>query len=287
MEKQPVDDLFARKLREAEAPVGPDVFSQLQKRMGGQPEFPVRRPVVAWWHVASAACLLIALWFLYVTNKTENHISVPIARKQDQPKIQNDSTDNEAIAATTLKSASEHRGREVTSGSVAEPKQNNVTAQVTYPTRRNVYANLPDEPKSDERTPVRASETERIAAMPRQIGSPVTEQITATTTPTPVERIAQVSNTQKRATERTVLLTIEEPQPASSLATVESQITALDAQQPHQHGLSGLFGKLKQLKNGEVMAKAAPVNSENNQKNRLGRVFSEVKESLKNETTLE
>ncbi|WP_375444154.1 hypothetical protein [uncultured Fibrella sp.] len=287
MEKQPVDDLFARKLREAEAPVGPDVFNQLQKRMGGQPT-PIRRPVVAWWHVASAACLLVALWFLYVINKVEPETSIPIAVRQAFQKLQSNGDDDKAIADATAKpELDQKRQHDFAVDEANKQQEEESIAQATYLAQRKSQTKLFNKPEAPTQTPVRPVETERIVATPEQLVQPIVEPSVVPINPVPVERIARVNNAQKQATERTILLTIEEPQLTNSLTAAKSDITTLEVQQPHQNGLSSLFGKLKQLKNGEVLAKAVPVSNQNNQKNRLGRVFSEVKESLKNETTLE
>ncbi len=279
MEKQPIDDLFARKLRDAEAPVGPDIFDQLQKRMSTKP-LPTRRLVVAWWHVVSAACVLVAFWFMYITNSTPVKVNAPVAYKELLSKTAKpEAVQREVAVAPALKLQ-----KQLNANTDKVSKNVKLLTKATYPARKPVAPAR--QSIANESTPMRLQPQpiEQITGV-RSAAVQQTPEIqpVAMNSTLPVERIA---NSPKQQVGRTVVLTIDEAQLATTPTTTQSDSPA--PQQQHQNGLSGLLGKLKQLKNGEVLAKAAPTaGTQNSPKNRLGRVFFEVKESLKNETTLE
>ncbi|MBO0948301.1 hypothetical protein [Fibrella forsythiae] len=286
MEKQPVDDLFARKLHDAEAPVSSDLFNRMQQRMGTKP-LPVRRKIGAWWYVASAACALVAVCFLYLTNKPEKQLLESFAQKRlpeqsDVNRVVTKRRDRFNGSATRLQTIDEE-----TEKVTKEHRKPGQLAKATYPDLK------PTNPKSqlsarEHRLVLTQQVEEQIAvikANENEKSVPAAPQL-AISQPG-IERVEQATVKPKQITERTILLTINEPQTKNELAASNNNYQKPDTQnQPN--GLSGLFGKLKQLKNGEVMAKATPVSESNStQKKRLGRVFTEVKESLKNETTLE
>ncbi|RYF59299.1 MAG: hypothetical protein EOO39_33370 [Cytophagaceae bacterium] len=285
MEKQPVDDLFARKLRDAEVPVGSDVFDQLQKRMSAKP-LPVHRTIGVWWYVASAACALVAVWFLYVTNEPEQQLKGSLAQKQvSKP------ADVDRIAAnqtgTTFGSTNglQTEGKEVEQ-ITDKHKKSEPIAKATYPDQKPTYPKNQQSVR-EHRLSSTQQLTERVAVGKAEENQPALVSPLTAVTPTPVEPIDRVAAKPKQITERTIVLTIDDPQAENALVTVKGDTPKSDSQ-GQQNGLSGLFGKIKQLKNGEVLAKATPVGeSHTNPKKRFGRVFTEVKESLKNETTLE
>ncbi|HEX9958544.1 MAG TPA: hypothetical protein VGA96_14865 [Fibrella sp.] len=281
MEKQPVDDLFARKLRDVEAAVGPDLFDQLQKRIATKP-IPVRRTIVAWWHVASAACVLVALWFVYITATTEPPVSVPVAHKHLAKAKDHGLPAENAVATLPVHERQKH---DVGSDAGKTEKHNSV-ARVTYPARTPVTPASQAMNKEPILNRSQQQSTERVAVVQSQEIQQVPVTPAVALNSTPVERIERVGSKQKQHADRTVVLTIEEPQEVNSLATVQNDSPAADPQLP-QKGLSSLFGKIRQLKNGEVLAKVTPTTNQNSPKNRFGRIFTEMKESLKNETTLE
>jgi hypothetical protein len=270
-------------LRDAEAPVGPDVFNQLQKRMGTKP-LPAQRPVVAWWQVASAACLLLALWFLYITNSPSNKVDVSVADKQPQRKA----VDREAVKSAVVIAPEQKRQKQNDKNSDEMSKTEKLLTKVMTANRKLVARTR--QVVVNESTPMRLQpqSIEQIAGVQSLETKQVPKIQPAEVKPSmTIDRIVRVENGQKQPTGRTVVLTIEDPQITTSLATTQNDSPTPDLHE-HKSGLPGLLGKLRQLKNGEVMAKATPaVGNQNNQKNRFGRVFSEVKESLKNETTLE
>lgn len=277
MEKQPVDDLFARKLREADVSVGPDVFIRLQNRMG-TPSVPIpaRRSKAIWWY--AAACVVVAMAFVYLANRpvrpTGETMTVKPIRAGSQRRLLNQLTDT-AIAKGITRSV----------------KQNKPTAKLIQPISRAESqvskATTPklevDEPTQEKRTVIQSGEPSTELAVGNQ---PKVEQ------PDPVKMVAPALVTQlavdpattpKTPVERTIVMVIEDPQPKTELATV----TYATESQPKVNSLSGLFGKLRQLKNGDVFAKATIVAPRNEQRSRFSRALNGVKESLKNETTID
>jgi len=275
MEKQPVDDLFARKLREAEVPVGPDVFNQLQHRLGAKP-LPVRRRSVGmWWYGACAASVVVAIWFLFAPGKAEEQISESLTKKQSITKTETNAKAEQESTVRTVNPLPRDKGS-VTNDNIGR-------VVVTYPEYKD--SKVVNKRVTAEDAPMMARKsTEQVTgSKPLEIQQPADRQVLAAA-PTSAMSIDQIS-TRKKAVERTIVLTIDEPQAERTLALTREEATA--DPKIHANGLTGLFGKLKQLKNGEVMANASSATDQPSQKTRFGRVFNEVKESLKNETTLE
>lgn len=280
MEKQPIDDLFARKLRDAEVPVGSDGFSQLQMRMKPKTHL-VRRSATIWWQLASAACLVVAFGLLYRASKTEPVISQPVAITKKGPAKELPLNLELTNPLTNVPERGLQRGRLIDSRAA----QDEQTAQVvTYPVQKR--ATLINQPPAKPLTQAIEPAEQVARAKPHKEIQQLPNTPTITSTIAPIIRVAQSTERPKQLSERTVILTIEESETADTqIASVNTSPTP--DPQLHQNSLSGLFGKIKQLKNGEVLAKAAPTANQNVPRNRFGRIFTEVKESLKNETTLE
>jgi hypothetical protein len=275
MEKQPVDDLFARKLREAETPVNPDVFGQLQKRMAPKP-LPVQRSAFVWWKVACAACIAIALGYLYRSSDTLKPEGEKFVKKTDVSRKTPAQSVIDSVQKTPEPIAQLARFK----------AENKPIEQKAYSASREVHA-IPQQ--KDHQPIAQVAKTNEPAY---KIDEPVYQradsQTVATSITQPnVPQADRVATKQPVRAERTVILTIDEAQFVDKVA--HSDPNALVSGSEHaQNGLSSLFGKLKQLKRGDVsLAKAAPATYQNDPKNRFGRVLNGVKESLKNETTLE
>lgn len=278
MEKQPVDDFFARKLRDAEVPVSTELFSQLQQRMGAKP-LPTRRGVAGvWWYTVAAACVLFAVGFLYLTGKTDHTTRNSLAGDivpQKKP--------NEQITAVPNKAQQNDNV-----GSIPGVEKEVVARKkVTYPAAKPTLLVSRQTTEGNALLAIQKPVGQVLEGQSKEISSVPTRQIIAAI-PALADRINQVSNVPKQSTERTIVLTIAEPQAEASLAVSTKDIEVVDQKaQAQSSGLSGLFGKIKQLKNGEVLARSQPDIGAGGPKNRFGRVFAQVKETLKNETTLE
>ena len=279
MKKQPVDDFFARKLRDAEVPVSTELFSQLQQRMGTKPMPTRRRVTVAWWYTVAAACMLFAVGILYLTGKTEYTTRDSLAEEQTvlQTKLSKQITavPNEAQQNDNV-------------GPIPEVERKSVALKkVTYPVIRPIQSVNRQTIVENRLLAMQKPVGQAVESQSKEISFVPTRQITATI-PTSADRIDQVSNVPRQSTERTIVLTIDDPQTEANLAVSTKEIGVVDQKlQVQASGLSGFFGKIKQLKNGEVLAKSQSAVGTGSPKNRFGRVFARVKETLKNETTLE
>lgn len=99
-EKNPLDELFARKLGKLERPPSPDSFARLQQRMQGGQEQP---RIVLWrnstWQLAAAACVAVAflIGWLYTGSKSGSLITgseqaVAIQKQQPEKPANRNST---------------------------------------------------------------------------------------------------------------------------------------------------------------------------------------------------
>ena len=286
MEKQPVDDFFARKLRDAEVPISAELFGQLQQRMGTKPLPVGRRRAGAWWYVMAAASVVLVIVLSYPAQKTDYVSS----------KSRNDKRVSRAInlskeAIRPIAAAPDRAKQRSDVGFIDEVINKQVVLRkVTYPTAKSIAE---ESSSLTERSMLLATQkpVEQIAeARSKETPLMPVGQVVAMTSVV-AERIDQVGTLSKQPTERIIVLTIKEPQPetGTGVSTEEADADVIDQNAKRQAGsLSGLFSKIKQLKNGEVQAKSEPVaTSQRGQKNKFGRVFARVKETLKNETTLE
>ncbi|MEZ0540827.1 hypothetical protein [Fibrella arboris] len=286
MEKQPVDDLFARKLRDAETKVSADVFNQLEQRMGVKP-LPVHKKVVGWWQIAAAACLILAIGLVYNLNKADVQLS------QSHTIVQTSS--DKTARSSTSKLAKSQQQQIKKQNESARPTTN--AEKATYLALQSGMLHKKDRSQvtvalESEKSMLRNKLAERQQERATEVTATVDQEDRRTPTPqlalasTTIDKVDRISMKPNQAVERTIILTIEDNQTAVHVAAHDD--ASKMNRQGNQKGLSGLFGKLKQLKNGEVLAKATLTeDSQVNHKNRFGRVFNEVKESLKNETTLE
>lgn len=285
MEKQPIDDFFARKLREAEIPPSPDTFSRLQSRMASTQLPTAKRQVAIWWYgVAAASLLLIALFYFQSSSKVKPTTLDQVAR---QAKATNPVSPMLKPQPTQLVAkAGEERTHRTVSVSAAQNGLDDRQEKMMAATAKPVVGM--EEAKS----------TVAIGKEPVQKAVVQLPEITAVTAknesvavmipPVPVQiaqpKLPVTSNPADQ--QRVVVMTIAEPK--ADLPVVALQpIKVEPASQAQLGSLAGLFAKVKQLKNGDMLARATPVKRPTDSRSRLGRVFEGMKESLKNETTLE
>ena len=281
MEKQPIDDLFARKLREAEQAPSPATFSRLQSRMISTGLPATKRRALGWWYGVAAATLLLMTLFYFR--------SVPHLKRQapDQMAKQQKVMDPDSVSSERRFSqqvAKKRDGVQVTMSSVKQTddaqhsKRTPVTVakQITKKAESTVVAVV-------EKAPVRQTERQWPEPTPAKGGEASTAEAYP---PLPVQAVQSNMATIASLTDhqRVVVMTIGETRPTET-ATLLPLTKAAAVAQTQPVSLAGLFAKMKQLKNGDVMARAVP--QPNYSRSRLGRVFYGMKESLKNETTLD
>jgi hypothetical protein len=266
MEKQPIDDLFAQKLREVEVQPGDDVFGRLQNRQKAIP-LPTHRPnrrVAGWWYSMAAACVLTPLgWLLWPVEMEQMQTNGEKVTKQVQEKPVSGQVANEraAIGLSTGKAMAAHAPM-TQIRSRAEP-----TAEVVGATLVPTHA------------PVARNVAELPEITPQETTPPIAE-------PMPQADVANTkSMRQPVAAERTIVMVIDVPEEkvAGTLQPAASPV-AVTLSQPN---LSQLFTKVKQLKSGDVLARATPTRPVTEPRTGFGRLFNGVKESLRNDNTLE
>ncbi|MBO0939385.1 hypothetical protein J2I47_22725 [Fibrella sp. HMF5335] len=289
MEKQPIDDLFARKLREAELPPSPDAFSRLQSRMSTAPLPVTRRRVAIWWYGAAVASLLLVTLFYYRNSLLPD----PVAKKQPLAQIKASQAAvpaNDAQSAPLVTNAGKHANpsristtKPVTEAAHEQSKpiiamaakleagKNEIRSSMPYP-GNNTHEVISPVPVS----PVPQVELAKNGSIP-----------SSTNLSKPIEGI-QTSPTAAHQSDqqRVVVMTIEEPKAAAPIVALQpAQVESTS--QVQSGSLAGLLAKVKQLKNGDALARVTPAKRPVDSRSRISRVFEGMKESLKNETTLE
>jgi hypothetical protein len=271
MEKQPIDDLFARKLRDADIVPGADVFGRLQSRLNATQlaAEPTKRRVAGWWYsVAAASAIALLSWLFWPTVTKQTPVGEGQLAKQE--------------ANTDTPSAQSNEKEPVVARSEEAPETGNVTG------RRPVGSASARRTNEDGQSAQQAqlAATSNVPAQFEQAPSP--------TIPQPEEVIIAYANvpvSTKQPTlqptasaERTVVMVIDVPDEKPMVALQPTIAPQTAAAQPN---LSQLFTKVKQLKSGDVLARATPSRATPEPRSGIGKLFNGVKESLRNDNTLE
>lgn len=291
MEKQPIDDLFHRKLHDAEVTPGADAFARLQSRLT-TPPLPAQQPqrrFVGWWYGAAAACMVVALgWaYLWLSAGTSPSVNPPTRVAQVKPPVT----------------------QPITTDKVVEPRKGHARPMAesgrpfVAPPRTQLAARQPGSVLP--RTQLTASPAiQQTVQANVQAGQPITAaqqtpQSIAQRSPTNVPAEASVKQPESQSSpgampvvvkqtetrhsaERVVVLSFDEPLVGATIASKPAVIEAVATQQPSP-SLSQLVAKVKQLKNGELLASATPAKPAAEPRTGLGRLFNGVKETLRNE----
>lgn len=269
MEKQPVDDLFARKLRDADLTPGADVFGRLQSRLNATP-LPVAEPkrrLAGWWYGVAASALLGVVWLSW---SPERDASRPAGHRVAQ-------SDALSTRSTSPESGSNRTEPQAT---VATADASPATSRTAEPQMRQTRA---DDyvAKVTETKPELVEKTSLSATLSGNV--PDKSDLEAPLATTIEKSPPAVADASKIPTGRTVILTIAEPEPANVAALQPVRTDAANS----TPNLSHFFDKVKQIKSGEVFARATPARPAAEPKTGLGRLVNGVRESLRNETTLE
>ncbi|MBO0930750.1 hypothetical protein [Fibrella aquatilis] len=291
MEKQPIDDLFARKLREAELPPSPDALSRLQSRLNSVPLPTQRRRVAVWWYGVAAASLILVALFSYQNNRSiksaestsltaqtkkltaaPNHTEVPV------PLIAK--VGEGAKPGRKQQILEEERGTVVITNKQRVPMPE-VAEKAVIAKNATQSATPRTATRVDEQVAISSITPEPTAIKVEALATVATSKLAH-----PVQEVPQTVSvsTHLADQQRVVVLTIDEPESAESAP--DMQPTKVASMSPAQTGsLAGLFAKVKQLKNGDALARATPVKRHSDARSRFGRVFEGMKESLKNDNT--
>lgn len=247
-EKNPLDELFARRLGNLERPPKPDSFARLQQRMQGGREIP---RLVVWRNpnlkMAAAACVLVALLmgWLYSNNQPGNAnigTEQAIAVREHQ---QNESVNSDGKVATKRTNVNPLPQVARVESAVA-PKQSQPKKSEQSTASGTDLADYKQVVAS--RTTTSQQET-LSTATPSSVQKPATETIAAVkTAPTP----------QTMPTERVLVVTIEEPEALvaarQTAASVVNNMPVLAAS-PSKEGKATFWQQLKRLKQDDDVAR--------------------------------
>jgi hypothetical protein len=290
-EKQPVDELFARKLENMSLPPSPDGFARLQARMGQVQA----APRVVFWrnpsvqrYMAVAACLLLVCLFgwLYLTNEgtptSQGTVAVtnPTGASKENP-LAKPPVDGPAIDIAANQPVSEPAaqgqqspvsgvsplGSKEKAGKNAAEGENQAIASAKPP--------VPKAKKLEREVPAPepVKPTEQLAKIDNSpvVADPAVEkQLAAASKPVP-------------AAERVLVVTIAEPEAlvaarrTAKAAAQEETVADADPKADKETKAGTLWSQVKRLKQGEIFARKDEGDEE---RGLIGRAYSGLKHSL-------
>ncbi|GAB4035535.1 hypothetical protein [Spirosoma gilvum] len=300
-EKQPIDDLFARKLGNMSLPPSADGFERLQARMGQ------RKPEtrVVFWHnptiqrsMAAAACLVLVGLFgwLYKPSDTqttgaENQVATNTTHKQtggQKAKPKTETTEkvkevqsiSEDIKATGLTPSDQGEQLAIAEKPTAQVKPTNHPVLPSTGSHKSVTE--PIQPATHGSV---LAQNKPVETLEKQDGGINTSP---TVTATISEQVAEVKPTTKPVApaERVLVVTIAEPEAlvaarqAVKASTEEKPAVAVAEKQEKEPKTTGLWQQVKRFKEGELFARRDNDNTTNEDRGLLGRAYSGLKHSL-------
>ncbi|QKZ11470.1 hypothetical protein [Spirosoma sp. KUDC1026] len=279
IKKQPVDELFARKLANLSLPPDERAFNRLQARMAQQ-----RQPEkVVFWHtptfqrsVAAAACIVLVAtlgWYAQSTNQ-DRHAAVntqkTIARhiQQVRPVEQEKPEVSEAVAQQTAPDVQFTK---------PVPKLNQEIGEPVISKERIIEVATISKPKASK-SQVSLTK-EKTGPAPNVIERKSEEQV-ASVILTP----AKDDETPKPAASapRTLVVTIAEPDvlvAAKQTAQEADQKVVSVNQNTSETGAGKFWRRIQQIRTGETAVANAAV-GDNDEKGLLDRAYSEIKHSF-------
>ncbi|WP_080053945.1 hypothetical protein [Spirosoma aerolatum] len=299
-EKQPIDDLFARKLGNMSLPPSADGFERLQARMGKRtPEARVvfwQNPTIQR-YMAAAACLVLVSLFGWLywptgTQSTGGESQVATNRPRKQTAHQEVSP-KPGITENTEEGQSTSSEAETTESGL--PTQEGQVALVEKPAVQVKQADRPvQQPVNGYKpntkfTPSTAQEP--VLAQNKPVETPTKQDVNTTPSiekPTGSEQVADVKPTTKPTApaERVLVVTIAEPEALvaarqAAKASVEEKATVASSEkQEKDPKATGLWQQVKRFKEGELFARRDNDNSSSEDRGLLGRAYSGLKHSL-------
>ncbi|WP_198174921.1 hypothetical protein [Spirosoma arboris] len=305
-EKQPIDDLFARKLGNMSLPPSADGFARLQARMGqGKQETKIvfwRNPEMQRYMAAAACLLLVCLfgWLYWPSGDKSTIDGVQIATNQKgksastekrsaqkkaslkqpiQP-IDNQSIDNEINPVMPDKDVAEEQLADINKGSVIS-KQNrdlaNPSVEIHKPTRKALPLST-NEPVLAQTNPNPVNAKAKPETVKQDVVQPIVQSST--------EQVAETKPITKSApsAERVLVVTIAEPEAlvaarqAAKNAVEEQSVVASTDKPEKETKMGGLWQQVKRIKQGEVFARQDSPNDD--ERGLLGRAYNGLKHSL-------
>ena len=299
-EKQPIDDLFAKKLSNISLPPSADGFKRLQARMNQhKPEARMvvwRNPVVQRYTTA-AACLVVfcSLGWLYWPSETKttpgkaqvavNH-NVPL-RSEKHVEKQSGSFTNTPTADTKIRTPFNPAIEQDQLANAGE-----VSAVVKNKSRLQAYTQPVNERDAISQ-PEGAIRSEAVLTQTKSTNSKVSSAAVSANDVTPVNQstpeliVVTDNNTAAKASppaERVLVVTIEEPaalvaarQVAKAAVNEKTPIAVTDKPEKEPKE-SGLWKQVKRYRQDELFARSD--NAKNDDRGLLSRAYDGLKHSL-------
>ncbi|OIN58907.1 hypothetical protein [Arsenicibacter rosenii] len=283
-EKQPIDDLFARKLGDMSITPGPKSWDELQNRMGREQN---PRIVPVWYRYAAAAACLVLVggigWKVYQTSESAKPTTAVLAnagndsnkagsRKAEAGRIENLTTADTVrqqmaqVATEVPASAPENIG----TIQKVKARQQQEKIPVDAPGPSPVTSQTPEEERMVARIP---APTEKLPVAPIEAPKPVVAE-------------SLKPGLREEPSERKLVVMINTPVLATSKASeVAGAIGVESVNKPEtieEEGLSKaskLFKKLKRIKNGEALAYKGETGDEEDS-GLISRLYGNVRQSL-------
>ncbi|WP_420151329.1 hypothetical protein [Spirosoma sp.] len=296
-EKQPIDDLFARKLRDISLPVNSNGFERLQARMGQLDS----EPRVVFWrnpsiqrYVATAACLLIVSSFgwLYWTSesaKTAVDSQPVVASKANSPDALN-------LAQDRPKELERASSSNIEDGTKLDKSEGQIAAakRTTNGSKINNHLATPPAAYKTPSDSTKPEASEFIAVQTKSVDDQHKSEVTDNVTPInqPVnEQVAEVKTATKLSlpAERVLTVTIDEPaalvaaRQAAKTPAEKKTILAKNDTPEKETRSGGLWQQVKRIKHGEVFAKRD--NTSDDERGLLDRAYNGLKNSLDKDKT--
>lgn len=285
IEKRPVDDLFARRLKNMSLPPNPDGFARLQARMGQS----VPETRVVFWqnttvhrYLAIAACLLLVCLFgwLYLSTETANKSETTVAVNKP---------------ATLIEKKQRYEppksGIEVAATGTKSNQKTTVTDSQTTSTSIKPAKAANGRPTNDDRQfastkpnlgKIKPTPSELSIVLPTKQPA-ITEANPLPAGPTTEKQVAATTGKSAPVAERVLIVTIAEPKALVAARQVDKQSDGEEAEVAVADKLekdskaASLWQQMKRVKEGEIFARKEAGEDE---RGLLGRAYSGLKQTL-------
>ncbi|GAB3643871.1 hypothetical protein [Spirosoma arcticum] len=284
-EKQPVDDLFARRLKNMSLPPSPNGFARLQARMGqSEPE----RRVVFWQnptahrYMAVAACLLLTCLFgwLYLTTETPrgNETTVAVNKSvttiEKKPRYEPEKSGNEVATANPN---SDREVPSLTDSGATNPsiiERSKLIVSRSTNNRRIITAATRVNETAPQGVP---------AVIPTSMGELAKAEVNSPSVEPTIER--QMPATTDKPTpvaERVLIVTIAEPKSLIAARQLTRQpsledVAAATDKSEKDSKVASLWQQVKRVKQGEIFARKDAGEDEGGL---LGRAYTGLKQTF-------
>ncbi|GAB2522218.1 hypothetical protein [Spirosoma aerophilum] len=297
-EKQPIDELFARRLGNMSMKPSADGFERLQARMGkNKPEAKIvfwQNPVMQRYMAAAACLLLVSLfgWLYWPSNDAANPGQNQVAVNRSGPSV-----------ATAEKTNEKHDVQPVKPNGTPALETETPTIDTTPADQMAVVNNSVEKSIKTETRP--GGQVERSKTLNMQPAMPATPMVAQTKPVEPkaqdeaVAPVAPVNQTKAvteqladnrpvtkptPAAERVLEVTIAEPEALvaarqAAKTAIETKAMVAQTEKSEKETKTGsLWQQVKRIKSGEVFARQDKLTDEEG--GLLGRAYSGIKHSL-------